>query len=478
MATLALAFSCLLLLSGFAPVSGARLRRRSIAAPGTTSGASFEVVETTSIEAKKTEDCICEKGQFWHWRIKQCIGQGAWGYECGFFPEEHHQYVCRDALKCQVLDQSSSETKVTYSHEGAVPANCQHCTAGDNCKAGDQRDCLEQSEVSGEACATVRVTLDQTVTAEATKEHTASATAQKTVSASVDASAEKKATATATETAVDSAKRTAKGEVDGIKATVTVNEKATATEEASVTVTKKATATASSEATHESSAQSTAKVSAKAAATKQGVAEEKRCVDVTAVKKQLGLEDVAKIGPVLASNIVEAGDKAAFDLAYEAAMKAAQANGASLAEGAAKALAAQKAAKDAEMAANAKASEDAAWKAEAGAKEKATIQAGDVAQTEADAKAAEAAANSASNIASSEAKDKAAQKAEDAAKAKADANVGKAAEAAAQTGADAVAEQAAATTSDQENLGTPTNPPEGKGTPPKMTKKDVAAEKP
>merc|ERR1719324_2279118 len=64
-------------------------------------GLDFDVVEKSKIKATDTEGCLCDMGFFWHWRIHQCIPQGGWGYECGFFPKEHHHRVCADGLKCQ-----------------------------------------------------------------------------------------------------------------------------------------------------------------------------------------------------------------------------------------------------------------------------------------------------------------------------------------------------------------------------------------
>jgi len=340
---------CFVFVCTFVFATCARLRR---ARSAFSDEPTFKVIETTSIQAGEPSGCLCEPGQFWHWRIKQCISQGPWGYECGFFPSEHHRFVCQTALKCQILDQSKKQVKVEYTHEGAVPASCEHCEPEDKCPAEGQRDCLEETKLSGEACATVLVSVNHEATVTVTKEHTAEATA----------------TATATEKAT--ASKTAQGEAAGIKAEVTVTKNATA------------------KATHEATGEHTAAASAEATTSKEGSAQEKRCIGFDAVKKQLQLDKVPRLGPVLAAQVITAGDKAAFDLAYEAALAAAQKNGMLAAEGAAKALAAGKAAKDAEMAAKAKAAEEAAWKAEAGASEAAAGEATAEAKTKADASAA------------------------------------------------------------------------------------------
>ena len=148
---------CLVFMCAVVLASGARLRR---ARSGTSGEPTFKVLETTSIQVGEPSGCLCKPGQFWHWRIKQCINQGPWGYECGFFPEEHHRFVCQTNLKCEVLDQSKKKVQVEYTHEGAVPASCEHCAPEDECPAEGKRDCLEESKISGEACATVLVTAD------------------------------------------------------------------------------------------------------------------------------------------------------------------------------------------------------------------------------------------------------------------------------------------------------------------------------
>jgi len=421
----------------FAISEGARLRRGLVGKRAQAADEpKFEITDATSIQEGETTECLCAAGQFWHWRIKQCIKQGPWGYECGFFPSEHHRFVCQTSLKCEILDQSKKKVQVEYVHDGAVPGSCQRCKAEDKCPADGERECLVETKLSGEACATVVVTVEHTATVNVKKEHKAEATAAHTANATAEA--------TATETAI--ASKTAKGEAAGIKAEITVSEKVNVTEEASATA--KVTKTATAEHTSEASAEATS--------TKEGLAAEKRCVGIDDVKKHLSLQDVPRLGPVLAAQVVAAGDKLAFDSAYAAAMETAKKNGVLAAESAAQALAAEKAAKDAKMAAEAKAAEEAAWKAEAGA--------------------ADAAAEAAGADAAAKAKAQAAEKAAQEAKEKAASSAGSEAQAAAEGAAGVVGDMG---TSDNnpENPALPTQKPD-QGTPPKITEKQFAETKP
>jgi hypothetical protein len=331
---------------------------------------SYEVVKKTSISRDGSSSCLCERGFFWHWRIHSCVKQGPWGYECGFFPGEHHHMVCMDGLKCEVLDQ----TRIKYVHPGAVPASCQECTKEDQClsgKARHEQSCLKEYALSGEACQTVRVTVTATaevkVSEEVTKQGTSSATA----------------TANATHTATS-----ADGQHEATKH-ATAEGQATATAEAS------------------STAEGTAK------ATEKGSAEGSACVSVEAVKEALHLEHVPNMGAVLSSQVVATGDKMAFDAAYAKALDAAKKAGILNAEEAAKALAKARAREHAGLDAEADANEAAAWKAESGAKndaqDKAKADALAKAQAEADAAAGAAAKTAAAAPNSEDAQDAAAE---------------------------------------------------------------------
>jgi len=316
----------------------------------------YEVVKKESISRNTTTDCLCKLGSFWHWRIKSCIKQGGWAYECGFFPAEHHDKVCQDGLKCEVLNQ----TRVTsyHGHPGAVPASCQECEKQDKCLTGQERhseSCLKEYLLSGSACQTVRVTVTATASAKATEKVT------------------KSSTASATATATASQKATAK---DGAQV-------ASATKEAKADGEATATAKASGEAT------------AKAEATEEGSAEGEACVTVEEVKKILKLANVPRIGAVLSTQVVSKGDELAFDRAYAKALDAARKAGLLNAKEAAKAAAAAEAREHAGLEAEAKADEAAAWKAEAGAEKNAQ----EKAKADALAKAEEAASQEAADAA-------------------------------------------------------------------------------
>lgn len=353
---------------------------------------SYEVVNKTSINKSGSHDCLCKIGSFWHWRIKSCVKQGAWGYECGFFPEEHHDKVCKDSLKCVALDQD----RVKYFHPGAKPASCQACAPEDHCLTGETRhseSCLKEYMLSGEACQTVRIAVKATAAAKVMEKVTKSGTAEAT------------ATAKATEKAVSS---------DG---------KATATKKA----------TAKGDATATAKASSTAH--AEAEATEKGVADGTSCVSVDEVKEILKLKDVPRIGAVLAAKVVSTGDEEAFDRAYAKALEAAKEAGILNAMDAAEALAKAKAREHAGFDALAKANEAAAWQAEAGAKldaqakakAEALNQAQEAAEKEADEaakiaqKKAEASAKASAKAAKGAGKDAAQDAAAAAAKAREDA---------------------------------------------------------
>jgi hypothetical protein len=388
----------------------------------------YEVIDKKSIERKSTVDCLCEKGSFWHWRIKSCVEQGGWGYECGFFPAEHHDKVCQDGLKCELLKQ----TRVKYQHPGAVPGSCQTCRDKDNCITGDARhsqSCLKEYLLSGSACQTVQVTVITTASAKVTEKVTRSSMAS--------------ATATATDTQ---------------EANVTSgNHTGSATEQA----TANGTATAEAEATGEASA--------KANATEKGIAKAEACVSVEEVKAIMNLTKVPRLGAVLSAQVVSRGDEEAFDRAYAKALDAARESGLLNARDAAKALASAEAREHAALEAEAKADEAAAWKAEAGAKKDAQ----EKAKAEALAKA--------EATAKQEAKDAAAA----AAKAAADAKAGMTSEEKA-AAAKAAAEEAQARADAIADVinGQPTyapieiTTPEPTNAPRKITKEQIAAKLP
>jgi len=352
----------------------------------------YKVIEKTSIESKSTVDCLCKIGSFWHWRIKSCVEQGDWGYECGFFPQEHHNKVCNDGLKCEVL----GNTSVKYTHPGAVPASCQTCSKEDKCLAGDKRhekNCLKEYKLSGEACQTVRVTVLATASAKVTEKVTKSSTAS----------------ATATATSAQEAEMTADGETASAAAKATADGKATVKAEAS------------------------GKATAKAKATEKGTAEGKACVTIDEAKALLKLQNVSRIGAVLTAKVIARADEEAFDRAYAKALAAARKAGLLNAKEAAEAAAAAEAREHAALEAKGKAEEAAAWKAEAGAEKDAQDKAKAEALAQAKAKAMQEAkdAAAAAEKAAADAKKEGTQSAADrAAEAKAKAEAAAAAAAA------------------------------------------------
>merc|ERR1719456_1230869 len=73
-------------------------------------GIDVEVTKKALPKVKESAKCLCPLKQFWHWRLASCITQGPWGYECGFFPLEHHHRVCQDNFKCDPLKSGNSTT--------------------------------------------------------------------------------------------------------------------------------------------------------------------------------------------------------------------------------------------------------------------------------------------------------------------------------------------------------------------------------
>mmetsp|Transcript_16651 Transcript_16651/g.29641 ORF Transcript_16651/g.29641 Transcript_16651/m.29641 type:complete len:515 (+) Transcript_16651:62-1606(+) len=407
----------------------------------------LKVIKQTSLNSEDGTECLCKLGTFWHWRIHQCVKQGPWGYECGFFPKEHWHRVCQDNLKCEPLENATDNYHSHGLHKGTAetaPASCRSCTKEDGCKEGQTRheeECLKQYTISGEACATVRVTLPMTAEATATKEVTVKITESKNASA--------KATETASHTAEVSA--TAKATHEGEEAEASASGKATAEHEAT------AEATETHEATKSATGSSTVTKKTKA----QGVAEETACVTAEEVMKEMGLDPKQKVGAVLAGKIVSKANEMAFERAAAAATAAAKAAGLLDAKEAAEQLAEAEAAEEARLKAEALARQAAGWEAEAGAneaakaaasarakeiaKEKAKLEAERLAHLEAEAAAAKAAAEKA---------EAAAKAAAEAALAKNDAELKAKAEAAAAeaAAAEAAAEEAAAAAQAQKDL--------------------------
>jgi len=167
-------------------------------------GIDVDVLNKSLPTVKESPNCLCPLGQFWHWRLASCIEQGPWGYECGFFPVEHHHRVCQDTMKCDPLKSAHGANYHPFdsSHKGkAIPASCNRCDAKDGCLTGKTRqdkECLKQYSIEGKkACVTLKVTTYHSVVAEATASYTAKESVTKTASATHSASATRTESATA-----------------------------------------------------------------------------------------------------------------------------------------------------------------------------------------------------------------------------------------------------------------------------------------
>ena len=346
----------------------------------------FEILEETIPTAKESDECICPLGKFWHWRLTQCVDQGPWGYECGFFPEEHHHRVCMDGLKCQALkgvEDNYFSHGMHHGKAGSYPASCVHCKESDNCVVGEERhkaDCLVSYTIEGDACVTVQVSMpvdEFTVTA------TASHTAQITDSA--------EATAKATETAEHTA--TADSE-DG---------------KHSATATRTATASAEATKTHEAASEKTVEKTVTETIKHAPVGKGDACVTPEEGMDLMGMGKDKQMGAVLSQKVIAKMQDEAFERASEYALKNARENGMSIAKDAAEKLAMEKAKAAAKLEAEQLAREDAAWEAESGAKSgaKGAASAEAKAKAEADAKAAaEAAAKALAEAKAKEAADR------------------------------------------------------------------------
>jgi len=363
-------------------------------------GAIFQVVSKTSPKQEESAECLCPVGQFWHGRLRECAEQGAWGYECGFFPQEHWHRVCQDQLKCQALgtqDHYHSHGKFKGTANSA-PASCIRCSAADNCKVGMDRqkeECMIEHKLVGEACATVRITLParevevneeiaHTATVKAFAEATAEAEAKVKLPGGTETSDKAeatKATATATETFEAEASHTAKETISSVKST------------------------------------------------EQVVGEASECVSVQTGKEILGVDGIKGVSSVLSAEIVTVMEEEALARATRSALELAIKKGL-LSEEDAASIAKQEAEARLKIEAEGTASAKAAEAAEAGAKAKA--------QASAEAAASEMAKANAKAAADASAA------ADAAAKAAADASAADAAAKAAKTEADAAAAAGAA----------------------------------
>jgi hypothetical protein len=230
-------------------------------------GVDILVVDKNLPKIEEASDCLCEQGYFWHWRIAKCIKQGPWGYECGFFPMEHHHRVCQDGYKCE---RPANSEHIKYLPLGdskkaqTFPASCAVCAQGE-CLVGKERqaeECLKEYAIAGEkACVTVKVGTLESAVAKATKEYTATQVVDGTATATANFTAKKKEVATSTQVieAMSNATVNATGKAEAehtakvhVKTTATVvrrsTQNATASENATVEVAQSANHTETAQA--------------------------------------------------------------------------------------------------------------------------------------------------------------------------------------------------------------------------------------
>jgi len=328
-------------------VEASHVRRATDASGPANATTALEVLENKSLTVREVKECLCHVGEFWHSRLNKCIKQGGWGYECGFFPREHHDRVCKDGLVCKPI--GNKDTYISHGMyrgtAGSIPATCVDCTPEDKCQTGEERhreDCLMESKLSGEACATVRVVLPPArASATATRSHTAQVNVTKEASANA----------------------TAEVPPDGqIIANATV--------------------------THEASAERTEESSHTAAREAEAAAEATECMTAAEAMRMFGHGEQQRLHVDLAAEIASAADAKVLELASEEAKKLAAEKGLLDAQEAANKTAGAKALEKARSKAEAAAQEAAAQEAEAGARKKAQ----EAAQKSAEEKAKEAAA--------------------------------------------------------------------------------------
>lgn len=264
-----------------------------------------ETVSASSFKLEEQADCKCPIGKFWSENTKECLEQKGFGYECGFFPKNIWHRVCADGYKCT----RPVNTHDSY-HGSAAPATCRPCPECDHSKR-HENDCVKLVQVSGEACAEVKITVHEQESATKTAEAT------KTV----------KATEKATETATESATATTNVDVqagataEATKDGVTV----TADGDATVPVEVKAKGKETAEATSKASAEGTATVKTDATVTVQAKAEAtvKRCISLEDAVDHVAPDELrtrTAFRQSLAEEIKAFGDNESFEQAYNEAI--------------------------------------------------------------------------------------------------------------------------------------------------------------
>eukprot|EP00933_Yihiella_yeosuensis_P070604 TRINITY_DN78737_c0_g1_i1.p1 TRINITY_DN78737_c0_g1~~TRINITY_DN78737_c0_g1_i1.p1 ORF type:complete len:582 (-),score=197.57 TRINITY_DN78737_c0_g1_i1:59-1804(-) len=377
-----------------------------------------EMISKTDIVRKAEEKCICEVGTYFNIKEQACRKHEDVGFDCSSFPREHHRVLCQDGFTCK----------------GTSP-QCTACSKEDNCLSGAVRhnvNCLKENHLSGNACATLRVTVPavtatgnakvtETVESEgvadvsSTSSATATHTATETVAASATANGESKESVKVLEHVKSNAQMNVETTSDtGDKSHQIVEGGGIAVAQAKASAEAKAEgsaqrygtsiATESRDATKTVSMKYKTKVSKSATATGTaeatvvGIGKGSVCVsaaDATEIAKAVPLTKEI----VVATKIQNFGLRRAYDLALELARKNAFANAKKDAQSAADAKA-QKQASDAARAEAKAAADQAAYdKAYKDGQSAVDQKAKDAAKAEAEAKAKAAAEASAKKLA-------------------------------------------------------------------------------
>jgi len=386
-----------------------------------------ERIQRTEITSEAELECVCPLGEFWHFRIKKCVKQGGWGYECGFFPKEHWKNVCEDGLTCRA---AGAAAKTDYGSHGAQTATCVPCAAEDKCLKGEERrktGCLKNHIMHGKSCFKTAITV--VVGGKAIAHENAVATMNAAVNDTVAVKATAVAKADAqTSTEVEktrTAKATAKiAHMNGPRATATATRTAVGTATAEATVERTATHTAEATASIRSQADAHGEGRGSVSGL-DGTGFGEACVTADEARELLGLSKGQRVGPFWAAKIISKGDQVASARAHDIALKNAEMGGKLRTLGVARAEAKADAVANAMLEAEAKAREAAARQAErcasGVAKEVAESTAWEKAKVAAKQDASTKSKKKAETLATAEAIDKATDKAEKAAQLKADA---------------------------------------------------------
>lgn len=341
----------------------------------------FKVVEETLPTTADLSQCICQQGRFWHWRLKKCVPQGSWGYECGFFPHEHHHEVCKDGLKCSEVKKRTSLYQVRVDAaqiQKSFPATCVPCKFEDHCLQGPQRHqeaCIKKHDMVGiDACVTVRARAVKLASARSTQMHTAYVSRLREATQKAIQEAESKPKVD-TVPSISKDSNSNKKERPSAKTSDVSSNTSAAAAANSLPVTGAGSEVSIAAGRQGNSIGGQAQVvtvSRAASATKiahaNASAEEKAtsCTSVLEAKKHLGISPDEQLSAVLVSNIIAKTRELAMQGAMEKASAAAQRRGLVNAAIAAQRLADVQALEEAKLKAEAAAAEASAWMEEAG----------------------------------------------------------------------------------------------------------------